>query len=69
MAYCFRIFSIILPKFCVSWSQLMDRDDDKYIVFRDKYSQISTLFNINWQNLVGFSDLLKAFKCFFNQIS
>ena len=33
-----------LPIFCVTRSRLIDRNNDKYIVFHDKYSQILTLF-------------------------
>ena len=61
-----------LPIFCVTRSRLMDRDDDKYIVFRDKNATNVVKFrhflsNINWQNLEGFYDPLKAYECFLSK--
>ena len=50
----------------------MDRNDDTYIVFRDKNATNAAKFrhrlsNVNWQNLEGFYDPLKAYESFLSK--
>jgi hypothetical protein len=59
-----------LPIFCITRSRLMDRNNDTYIVFRDKNATNAAKFrhrlsNVNWQNLEGFYDPLKAYESFY----